>query len=388
MVPEVIRRGKTVNSPFKSDGGVALRAIKYLGDNLKYLSGPFSGVDFQEPQISKRQKIIKQLKRLRWSPISYTEKGSPKLDEESLMKLDKPEGKLIARWYILKHRQAQIRGWIGGTNRNPGLRDDCRITAYANPCGTNTGRMRHRQLVNVPKANKEVIFGKEMRSLFIVPEGYVLIGHDASGLELRILAHYINDKKFTEEVTHGDPHSYNQEAAGLPTRDDAKTFIYAFIYGAGDKRLGSIVGGDSNDGKELRRKFLSRNKRLAALISGVRQASSIGYLIGLDGRRLYIRSKHSALNTLIQGGGAIVMKVSSILLDKWTVREGPYNLNDIKKVGDFHDEGQAEVRNDKKIIELYSNCAVKSIITAGTFFNLKCPLNAEVSVGNNWAETH
>ena len=382
LVPEVVRRGKTVERPFTKSGGLCSRANTYLGNSANLLNGPFSAVEFHEPELSSRQKVIKQLVRLGWKPISYTEKGNPKLDEESLMGLDMPEGALIATWYVLKHRQAQIRGWLEL------VREDHRITSYANPCGTNTGRMRHKGVVNVPKASDSVIFGREMRSLFTVPEGYVLIGHDASGLELRMLAHYINNPEYTEILLNGDPHSKNQEDAGLPTRDDAKTFIYAFIYGAGDSKIGSIVGGNAKDGKEIKRRFLSRNPDLARLIKQVQRSAERGYLIGLDGRRLYIRSKHSALNVLLQGGGAIVMKVSMILLDKWMVREGPYTLNEVKKVVDMHDESGAEVVDNPKIIQDYSESARRSIIESGRFFKLNCPLDADVKVGKDWSQTH
>lgn len=387
LVPEVEHSRAEVSKPFTKSGRPSARANTYLGNSVASMAGPFTPVEFVEPDIGKRARIIKQLERLGWRPTSYTEKGNPKLDEESLMKLEMPEGKMIARWYILKHRQSQINGWVHGTAKNPGVREDHRLTAYANPCGTNTGRMRHKQVVNVPKATDSVIFGKEMRSLFTVPEGYKLVGHDAAGLELRMLAHYLNDPEFTEVLLHGDMHTYNQELAGLPTRDAAKTFIYAFNYGAGDKKLGSIVGGSARDGAELRKRFLTRNKSLGRLVKGVQQASKKGYLIGLDGRRLYIRSEHSALNTLLQGGGAVVMKVSMVYLDKWLRKEG-FTLEDVKKVGDFHDEAQAEVVDDKEIIELYSNLAVKSIIEAGTFLNLKCPLDADVKVGQSWDQTH
>jgi len=172
------------------------------------------------------------------------------------------------------------------------------------------------------------------------------VGHDASGLELRMLAHYMNDKEFTEQILHGDIHSYNQRLAGLPTRDSAKTFIYAFIYGAGDAKLGSIVNGSKADGTRLRNTFLSALPSLGKLIDNVKKASTRGYLKGLDGRKIWMRRdsngdvmQHKALNTLLQCAGAVVMKKSMI-------RE------------------------------------------AGRHFELNIPLDAEAKVGKNWAETH
>lgn len=379
-----------VKKPFKKDGTHPLSVINWFGENIPDIGGPFSRVDFEEPSISKRQKLSAQLLRLGWKPRHFTEKGSPKItvDKEpcpSLLKIDGSIGKDLASWFTYNHRQSQIQGWLD----QPRLAVDGRLPAGANPCGTNTGRMRHRVVVNVPKAVKQVIFGHEMRSLFIAKEGYKLVGHDASGLELRMLAHYMNDPHYTEVLLNGDLHSFNQELAGLPTRDDAKTFIYAFNYGAGDKKLGSIVGGDSKAGAEIRERFLANNPALGRLIERVKKASERGYLIGLDGRKLMMRrndrgkvATNKALNTLLQGAGAVVMKVSMCYLDKWVKQ---YEL-DVKKVIDMHDEAQAEVHPDH--VEKYSQLAVKSIIKAGEFLNLRCPLDAEAKVGNNWAETH
>jgi DNA polymerase I-like protein with 3'-5' exonuclease and polymerase domains len=188
-------------------------------------------------------------------------------------------------------------------------------------------------------------------------------------------------------VLHGDIHSYNQRLAGLPTRDSAKTFIYAFIYGAGDAKLGSIIDGSKADGTKLRNKFLSALPKLGQLIDQVKRASRRGYLIGLDGRKIMMRKQsdgsvmeHKALNTLLQCAGAVVMKQSIIYLDRWA------RDLDAMKVIDMHDEGQADV--SVKDSELYAELAVKSIIQAGIYFNLNIPLDAEAKIGTNWAETH
>jgi DNA polymerase I-like protein with 3'-5' exonuclease and polymerase domains len=197
----------------------------------------------------------------------------------------------------------------------------------------------------------------------------------------------MNDKEFTEQVLHGDIHSYNQRLAGLPTRDSAKTFIYAFIYGAGDAKLGSIVDGSKADGARLRNTFLSALPSLGKLIDAVKKASLRGHLIGLDGRKIMMRRdtrgdvmQHKALNTLLQCAGAVVMKQSIIYLDLWS------RDLDAMKVIDMHDEGQADV--SEKDSELYAEHAVKSIIQAGIHFNLNIPLDAEAKIGTNWAETH
>lgn len=221
-------------------------------------------------------------------------------------------------------------------------------------------------------------------------EGRVLVGHDAKGLELRTLAHYINNEQFTREVIHGDPHTKNQRDAGLSTRDDAKTFIYAFIYGAGDAKLGTIIGAGRAAGARMRKRFLRANPDLGKLIEKVERSAGRGYLIGLDGRKIHLRKDmhtgeiqtFKALNTLNQSAGAIIMKWSAYLLDKW-VREAGL---DVWKVIDMHDEAQADVLPQD--VSLYSELARQSIIVTGQMLNLNVPLDADIKVGRTWAETH
>ena len=233
------------------------------------------------------------------------------------------------------------------------------------------------------------MFPSHDRSMFTARPGRVLVGYDATGLELRMLAHYMNDPDYTEVLLNGDIHTYNQELAGLPTRDAAKTFIYAFNYGAGDAKLGSIVGGSTNEGRELRVRFLSENRALDKLIRGVKRASARGFLLGLDGRMLHMRrgsdgriQRNKALNTLLQGGGAIVMKQAMIYLDDW-VKE--HKLDAIKVI-DMHDEAQWDV--NPKDVEKFKELAELSVVKAGEYFKLNVPLAADVKVGKNWAETH
>ena len=129
-----------------------------------------------------------------------------------------------------------------------------------------------------------------------VDDGNVLVGVDASGLELRMLAHYMNDEEYINEVVNGDIHTTNQNLAGLESRDTAKTFIYALVYGAGDEKIGSVVGGSRKQGKELKERFLTNLTALKTLKEKVQRADKRGFLKGLDGRKNYIRSEHAAIN--------------------------------------------------------------------------------------------
>jgi DNA polymerase I-like protein with 3'-5' exonuclease and polymerase domains len=210
---------------------------------------------------------------------------------------------------------------------------------------------------------------------------------DAAGLELRCLAHYMakyDDGAFAKELLEGDIHTANQKAAGLPTRNDAKSFIYAFLYGAGPAKLGKIIGGGYNEGKEMQKRFLAKVPALKQLKDAVEQACSRGYLYGLDGRMLRIRSPHSALNTLLQSAGAIIMKQATVLMHKELIRSG---LNGrYKQVAHIHDEVQFEVR--KEDAEEASKIVKSCITKAGEVLGFRCRLDGESKIGRNWAETH
>lgn len=205
-----------------------------------------------------------------------------------------------------------------------------------------------------------------------------------------MLGHYLNDETFTAVLLDGDIHTKNQKDAGLPTRDDAKTFIYAFIYGAWYAKLGSIIGGTARDGKRIREQFLKANPKLEALIDGVQRAGKRGHLWGLDGRKITLRRDkktgeiqlHKALNTLLQCAGELVMKYSMVLLDQW-IRD--FELSS-RKVIDMHDEGQYEVLPEDA--ELHSRLACHSIVEAGRQLGIRLPLAGEAKIGMNWAETH
>jgi DNA polymerase I len=189
------------------------------------VSGPFTRIEWVTPDLNSDKQVKEWLLSIGWKPTEWNispttgARTSPKLTEDSFDSLPGDTGVLLKERVTWRHRRSQIQGWLDA------VRPDGCIGAGANPLGTPTGRMRHRRVVNVPKAADFVPFGKEMRSLFRARPGRKFIGHDASGLELRMLAHYMNDPEFTEQVLHGDIHSYNQRLAGLPTRDSAKTFI-------------------------------------------------------------------------------------------------------------------------------------------------------------------
>ena len=329
-----------------------------------------------------RQQIVDRLMKRGWVPTEKTEKGNVILDEEILKHMGIPEAKDFLRYFEVTKIQSFLTNWLDK------IGEDGRIHGAVISNGAVTGRMTHSSpnLGQVPSGQTE--YGKRCRAVYTVPAGCVMVGIDASGLELRMLAHYMQDQSYVDSVVHGkredatDVHSVNQKAAGLRTRDQAKTFIYAFLYGAGAEKIGKIVGGSSKDGKVLIDNFLSSTPALLALRAKVARMAAKGSLPGLDGRRLYIRQEHKALNTLLQGAGAIVMKKALVIFKELlTVNQIPH-----KMLLNVHDEWQLEV--PKQFGEIVGELGVSAIRAAGVALGLRCPLDGEYKVGKNWAETH
>ena len=338
--------------------------------------GPFMRKKLVEFNLGSRKQIGEYLIDFGWQPERFTPTGQPIVDEGTLKKITHiKEAKLIADYLLYQKRIAQVSSWIDE------LKED-RVHGRVIPNGTITGRMTHRNpnMAQVPNLGSP--YGKECRACWTVPEGYRLVGIDASGLELRMLAHYMNDIDYIEEVVNGDIHSTNQELAGLKTRDQAKTFIYALVYGAGDAKIGKIINGDINKGKALKERFFKNLPALKKLKDRVQQASNRGFLKGIDGRKIYVRSQHSALNTLLQGCGAIVMKQAMINLHELI----KLNTVDAKFVANIHDEWQLQVKESQA--DYIGRLGVESIEKVTEQFNMRCDLTGQYKIGGNWSETH
>jgi len=327
--------------------------------------------------LSSRQQVGEYLQDFGWKPTEFTAHGRPIVNEKTLAQVKGiPEADLINAYLMYQKRVSQIVSW------GEAMQDDGRVHGFVIPNGAITGRMTHREpnMAQVPSSNSP--FGGKCRALWIVPEGYKLVGIDASGLELRMLAHYMNDEDYTNEIVNGDIHTANQRLAGLESRSQAKTFIYALLYGAGDEKLGSVAGGGKQLGSRLRQSFFDNLPSFKSLKNRVARAAEDGYVKGIDGRKLFVRSQHAALNTLLQSAGAIVMKKALILLDR-KIKE--QNL-DAHFVANVHDEWQIE--SEETIADSIGNLGVEAIREAGRHFSLNCPLDGEYNVGSNWSETH
>ena len=371
---------KEVRPYIKKDGTLSKRGLtdeEYKKIYSHQMYQPFMRRKLTAFNLGSRKQIGEYLQDFGWKPKKRTPTGLPMVDEKTLSRIHNiPEAKLIAEYLLLQKRIAQIESWIES------VEDDGRVHGFVIPNGTITGRMSHRapNMAQVP--NLKSPYGIECRACWTVPKGYKLIGIDASGLELRMLAHYMKDKEFTNEIINGDIHSRNQKVAGLQSRNQAKTFIYALLYGAGDSKLGSVVGGSSTDGKRIREHFFADQPAFKRLRDRVTKAATKGFVKGIDGRKIHIRSAYSSLNSLLQGGGAIAMKRALIILNTEASKR---NL-DYKFVANIHDEWQVEVH--KAHAEYFGKLAVKAIQEAGEYYKMKCPLDAKYKIGEDWSETH
>jgi DNA polymerase I-like protein with 3'-5' exonuclease and polymerase domains len=323
-----------------------------------------------------RQQIAKRLIEKGWKPTKHTEKGAVIVDESVLDGVDIPEAKRIAEYLLIQKRVAQVESWLEFVS------DERRVHGKVITNGAVTGRMTHHSpnMAQVPSSSSP--WGHECRDCWTVDDGKVLVGADASSLELRMLAHYMKDESYAKEIVEGDIHTKNQLAAGLETRAQAKTFIYALLYGAGPAKIGKIVGGSAKDGQELISTFLRNTPALKSLREKIERLSEQGTLPGLDGRKLQVRSAHAALNTLLQSAGAIVMKQGLVILNS-KIQQQKLNANFVANV---HDEWQIECSQEDA--DAVGKLAVSSIKEAGEVLGLRCPLDGEYKKGTTWAQTH
>lgn len=377
-----------------------------------------------------RDDIIKVLVNLHgWEPKEFTDSGKPKVDETSLDGMSFETAPLFKEYFLITKRLGQVaegtKAWLKL------VKDDGRIHGSVNTNGAVTGRMTHSDpnMAQVPAGYSP--YGHECRACFGVPPGKIQVGADAAALELRDLAGYMalyDGGSYVNTVVNGrkedgtEMHTVNRKALEIDSRDDAKTWFYAFIYGAGDEKLGSIVlktpadrrkhweenpsahllyQQRANQGRPITRKqaalidrgskdrakFLKNLPALGKLTERVQQkAKKVGYLLGLDGRRLHVRGQHSALNTLLQSAGAVQMKLALIILDDNLQANGLRPGIDYEFIANVHDEWQLEVT--PSYAADVGHAAVKAIRQAGEEFGFGCPLDGEYKIGKDWSETH
>lgn len=339
--------------------------------------------------IGSPKQRVEKLTALGWVADDKTPKGQPKLTEKSAQRFAEksgiPEVALITKWMSVNGRANMINNWLGAWNEQ----DSC---IHGKLFVADTLRFRHQapNTANIPavRVSKEgaVLYGEdgyftyEARDLWCARPDRVLVGTDAAGLELRMLAHYLNRDAFTKQVIEGDPHQYNADLAGV-TRPRAKTLLYAIQYGAQAGKVAQIIEGTREEGAAMREQFLER-LGIKGVMEDAIQEQRVGRVWLVDGSGVVCPSPHSALNYKLQGGGARVMSLGAIILEKHIRRNGLDSL----KVGDIHDEWQYDVAPSDA--REHARLSVQSIREAGEELNLNLPFDGTAKEGLTWAETH
>lgn len=420
------RKVSEVKKPFKKDGSLSQQAMKYdrkydwgcscVDPSIKHcsghriyasgetclsdISGQFSVIEFQPVNLSSEKQMKGLLLSLGWEPTQWNyKKGkdgkplkvnnrlvktSPKLTEDSYDSLPEGLGRDLRDRMVREHRLKLLRGKNAGDTKGlvNRVRLDGRLESRVNPCGTNTARMTHRVIANIPKKADNVFLGRELRELFICPEGRLLVGCDASGLEWRLAGHYINTQEVIYLIVSGDIHNRVMEVAGLPTRDMAKSCGFGILYGAGVGRVAQITGKKTQEAERIRTSIIEGLPGLKQLIDQVTHDSKRGYIETIDGRRIYTRSSHSALNALIQSAGSIIIKVAALIMDKY-IKDHMY---DCRQICVYHDEIVYECH--KNIAEDIAELVKRAMLKSGEYFKLRIPIDSEAKIGLNWSEIH
>lgn len=422
-------------------GSVFTKAGKL--DKREAMEGaPYTPIESVTFNPGSRAHIIKVLTDAGWTPLELTDTGAAKVDDEqlALIKVDDPQKQrcieLIRKYLMIQKRIGMLAE--GDNAWMKMVRDDGAIHGNINPNGAGTGRATHSypNMGQVPSSSSE--YGPHCRALFGAVyakkrkgwEKVRQVGVDASGLELRCLGHYgapFDEGKYAETVLNGDIHWVNGQAAGIikfeirdkhnedheKARGIAKTFIYAFLYGAGDALVGAFVGGGPKEGKALKKSFMENTPAISGL-QGAIQDQLISeqkwnqatkrfdikwkrrWLKGLDGRQIHVRSPHSALNFLLQSSGAIICKkwvveVERALMEDHGLYHGWYD--DDGNPGDFcfmawvHDELQIAARTPE-IAELIARVSQEAIRSVGESFNFRCQLDTDFKIGDTWRDCH
>jgi DNA polymerase-1 len=416
------------------------------------------------------QQVAFRLQELGWTPTFFTEKGAIKTDKgtmlDALEKLlilypAKTELQCLAEYGIVDDRHTTSGKWLEMCLE--GEHKDGRVHGGINPIGAATHRCAHFQpnMANIPRVvTRKVVeivnpslhkfdvldtggiylsptevaltglkgaYGWDARDCWSVPsDKYVLVGADAAGIQLRALAHYMDDKKYTKALLEGDIHEVNRQAAGISTRAKAKTFIYAWLLGAGDDKIGSIVGVEEDEYEglfkfardrkhwdqtllqylmeKLRKNGMKATaKNTATAIKGLRTKEQFlnktpslkifrkdiipamakrGYVTGLDGRKIWVPNEHLTMGAYLQGFEAVVIKQAMRLWHEDLQKQNvPFKL-----VATVHDEYQVECLKEHG--EIVGEAIISSIKNAGKLFNTNCPLDGEFKIGRSWSETH
>lgn len=414
MVVEETKKAGEVNwvrKPFLKSGEYSASATVWLKrhgivENFprKFIGGPFTRVSYRQVDLDSRNEVVAYLLKEGWVPDKWNynddkERTSPVLSiKDSFAGITSRTGNLIARRVQCKYRRSQIEGWLKR------IREDGRLPQVISGICT-TGRLKHKNIVNVPNADS--FFGKWMRKCFIAKEGFKIVGTDSASCQLRMLAARMGDAFYQDAIVNGrkedgtDVHTVNMVAAGLDTKAQAKTFIYAFLFGGGDEKVGTIVGGGKAAGAKLKAEFLRKIPALKALMNELlaewRSNAKVrrgkwgkeyydGWIIGLDGRPIFIPSEHMVLVYMLQSDEAIMMQLALLFFHKQITARGYVHGVEYGYVANVHDEWSMEVRED--LAPLFADLAAKAIVKSAEYLNIACPHEGEAQIGDNWFAVH
>ncbi len=402
QIPEVAlsksRQRTWPKKQFLKDGGPTVNAVKYYGEG--HAAYRTDVIIRTEPiNLGSPAQVKEYLLSIGWRPLEWNYKkapgtkrplrdewgdkikSSPKLTLDSLESCAWPEdkeetGALIVEHLMLAHRSSMLKGWLRD------VRPDGRISAQAVSMGTPVGRMVHRKVVNVPR--KGTPYGEELRSCFTTVEGYTRIGIDLKSCQIYGLCHYMPDENYWQAVRSGDPHTYIQEMAGLDTRAKGKTFHYATLFGAGAEHLSNVFGISKVEAQLIINRFFNRMPQLKSLLAILEAAwrQNGGWIQGLDGRAIWVRSSHRLLAYLLQSIEAIVMKnFINFLLDAADAHGIDYQL-----VTTMHDEIQVLVEHCA--VTQFEILASNAIDKVNEKFDIQFPQEIDISKGSTWADCH
>ena len=355
---------KYVKKPFLKSGGYSSSSLSFIQYCPHTVVGPFARVGFRKVDLNSNQETKDYLLKEGWEPLEWNTnddgvRTSPKLSKDDPFEgIIGGVGRLVAKRVQCRHRKSTIQGLCKL------IRRDGRIPSVINNLAT-TARATHRNIVNIPQAKS--FYGKQMRKIFICKPGWVLVGTDSDACQVRMLCGRMNDPVYTDNVLNGrkedgtDIHSVNMRAAGLSNRDDAKTFFYCFLFGGGDAKISKIVKGSNEIGGKLKRQFLEGLPALASLIERItgewrstakkrfnakwnRMEYYDGYIVGLDGRPIYVPYEHQILVYMLQSDEAIMMSAAYCRAHQQLEKTGYKYGEDYGCVIFMHDEFNFECK--------------------------------------------
>lgn len=397
--PELVVIG-TYKRAFKADGQPSIQYIRHLEQYPKLElceDGGYRAFDYVEFNLGSPKQRVEKLLEAGWKPREFTESGQPQLTrkgklvpsaEEFSNKTDNKAVKLLAEWIAINARGNMISTWIdiaddkGLIHGNLWLAGSLRYR-HDNPNTANIPAVRVDD--DGPILGRKGVYTYEARDIWVTrdPAKRNLVGVDAKGIQLRVLAQYLNNPEFTKQLLEGDPHEYNRQLAGIDTRSKAKTFIYAFLLGAGDAKVGEIVGGSSRVGKQIKDRFITNFPGLSELLKRLgNEHERTGRITLCDGAKVIVPSPHAVLGYLLQGDESRIMKQAKIYVTERIRKE----RLDVLWVGDIHDEWQADVYADH--VQRYIEICEEEFARAGRSFDYRVPIECDAKVGKTWAETH